>query len=262
MSKIKCDNWSSSRSACWAHAKLDGHFVRARRSVADNILRLWTSHPTDITADLDPRILPYVIERGVGIVGELHVPGEPASFVKSAIKHGDARLNISWFAIELLPNIMSNIAEWDLDRVAGQFNQWRLPFAYYERFDGDAQATLSRFVAMGYEGVVLKESNLLGWHKLKAVQTVDLVCTGIEPGQGKYIGQVGALKGSIWPNREVASVSGMDDVERASLGSHVIGRVFEVEYQYVGSQGRLRHPRFVRWRDDKQPYECTEEQLS
>lgn len=34
------------------------------------------------------------------------------------------------------------------------------------------------------------------------------------------------------------------------------GAVCEVEYQDVASKGRLQHPRFVRWRDDKLAEEC------
>ena len=30
-----------------------------------------------------------------------------------------------------------------------------------------------------------------------------------------------------------------------------IGRIVEVEYQRVTRLGKLRHPRFKRWRDDK-----------
>jgi len=33
--------------------------------------------------------------------------------------------------------------------------------------------------------------------------------------------------------------------------------VMEVSYQYVGDKGRLRHPNFVRWREDKPAAECT-----
>ena len=36
-----------------------------------------------------------------------------------------------------------------------------------------------------------------------------------------------------------------------------LGKVIEVRYQYIGDKGRLRHPNFVRWRDDKPPDECT-----
>lgn len=140
------------------------------------------------------------------------------------------------------------------------------------------------------EGLVIKEDHYRGWYKWKASSTVDLVVTSISPGQGKYSGQAGALVGSVWATStscktcppielcrvfsaegatcpicfaplslelvEVANVSGMDDTTRANISESDIGRVFECEYQYVGAGGRLRHPRFKRWRDDKPAKEC------
>ena len=122
------------------------------------------------------------------------------------------------------------------------------------------------------EGFVLKAGPFAAWSKFKPTKTVDLVCTGLEPGEGKYVGMVGAVKGSVvkeWDileNRcsqyhEVASCSGMSDALRSEISEKDIGRVFECQYQLVGDGGRLRHPQFIRWRDDKAASECTGEQL-
>ena len=102
---------------------------------------------------------------------------------------------------------------------------------------------------------MFKDGNLLNFEKWKPVKTLDAVVTDIKPGKGKYDNQVGALILSV-EGREVANVSGMSDAERAAMGEHNIGQVVEVAYQYVGSKGRLRHPRFIRFRDDKLPEQC------
>jgi ATP-dependent DNA ligase len=118
------------------------------------------------------------------------------------------------------------------------------------------EATLRAPLPTDVEGYVFKDGNLTGWAKWKPTRTADLVVTGLTPGRGKYAGLIGSLECSLWGGPVVADVSGFTDAERAALGPHVIGQVVEVAYQYVGARGRLRHPRFVRWRDDKAPEEC------
>lgn len=266
--KIKTPPWNG-QPVTYAHAKLDGHFVRVRRGLNDNETLVWTSHPTDITDQMPfhPGVAP-----GTSLLGELHVEGMPASYVKTALKAGDERLKITYFAIEELnePSMAVPLAEWDVGVVHEWFMRHRLSFANYREFhEGEPWSALhvmQDFVRMGYEGVVLKQSNLLGWYKLKPVQTIDLVVTGFEDGKGKYLGLTGALKCSVITSNgyvELASVSGMSDQERVEVSldeRSYLGRTVEVRYQYVGAAGRLRHPAFVQWRDDKPARDCTLDQ--
>ena len=113
---------------------------------------------------------------------------------------------------------------------------------------------------------MLKHGGQYGkWYKLKRENTVDCVVTNIIPGKGKFANMAGAVVCSLYDTDgalfEVASVSGMDDATRAAISRRDIGRVVEVKYQMVGSRGRLTHPRFVRWRDDKPKNECTISQI-
>lgn len=110
------------------------------------------------------------------------------------------------------------------------------------------------------EGWVLKQANYEGWYKVKPVKSIDCVVTGFKDGEGKYLGLVGALVVSATIDGEtceVARVSGMTDAQRIEVDEDKdLGRVVEVEYQFVGNRGRLVHPRFARWRDDKPVAEC------
>lgn len=105
------------------------------------------------------------------------------------------------------------------------------------------------------EGFILKREIAFPlWFKYKVEETADLVILGYSPGTGKYKGKIGAiLCGGIVNGevKEVAKVSGMVEEIRFGLTDQDIGRIVEVKFQEVASRGRLRHPRFIRFRDDK-----------
>lgn len=123
----------------------------------------------------------------------------------------------------------------------------------------------------GIEGWVLKGGGQYGkWYKVKPEPTVEGFVTAVVPGQGKYNNQVGAIVVSVYDHDneqvEVASCSGMTDEERQHMTivhkqGRLLGRVVEVKYQHVGAKGRLIHPRFHRWREDKSAGQCSIVQL-
>lgn len=121
------------------------------------------------------------------------------------------------------------------------------------------------------EGWVLKDGNLIGWKKCKKENTIDVFIVDYIRGKGKYTGQVGSLVCSVYNTAgqkfEICSVGGFNDEIRLWLtkmfngyASQIRGQVIEITYQCVLSKGRLRHPRFVKFRDDKTMEECTTEQ--
>lgn len=148
-------------------------------------------------------------------------------------------------------------------------------------------------VTNGVEGYIIKEARGSRWWKFKLEHTMDLVVIGTTDARegvtGKYLGLVGALvvgrvvgvtpigapildsqepaditldyadlNKTLWI-REVARISGMDDEQREQMSAErddLIGRVCEVKAQAKGGKFRLRHPRFIRWREDKPAWEC------
>jgi ATP-dependent DNA ligase len=123
------------------------------------------------------------------------------------------------------------------------------------------------------------------WYKWKKQDTADVVICGFTDGQGKYNGEIGAVKyaeflteeellsygvkkkhidhqfrdGKDYYLVEIGQCSGMTDAQRTDFTQNqgtYLGRVMEVEYMERTSKGALRHPRYLQMRDDKQSTDC------
>lgn len=112
------------------------------------------------------------------------------------------------------------------------------------------------FRAKGYEGAIVKlaKSHYLpgrskNWMKLKNEETQDVPITGVFEGEGKYINMLGGFQ---TPQGKVGS--GFSDAQRQewwTIRDKLIGKTIEVEFHEKTPDGMFRHPRFVRFRGDK-----------
>ena len=130
---------------------------------------------------------------------------------------------------------------------------------------------LENIWAAGGEGIIVKNidsgyqmgKRSRGWIKVKAVQTADGVITGFTRGEGKYSDTIGAIvigqyRDNIFVPR-ITKISGMTDDMRYTIGSDPAafkGKVVEFAYQNKTDES-YRHPRFKRFREDKNPRDCT-----
>jgi hypothetical protein len=113
----------------------------------------------------------------------------------------------------------------------------------------DIRAELQRANDVGFEGLVLRQGGR--WIKVKPGETHDIAITGFVEGKGKHLGRLGYVttgKGAVG--------SGFTDAERQLLwteavANRLIGQVVEVSCMEFTSNGRFRHPVFVRMRPDK-----------
>lgn len=111
------------------------------------------------------------------------------------------------------------------------------------------RAQLQKANDAGYEGLVLRQGDL--WLKVKPVETYDVAITGYVEGEGKHAGRLGLVtteKGSVG--------AGFTDAEREILWTEakegrLLGQVIEVSSMPCTSNGKFRHPVFVRMRPDK-----------
>lgn len=244
----------------YVHLKYDGHWTEIHAPVDGKGVRVLTRHPTDIT----DKMLWHPVVQAVGlrcpagtvVLGELYVPGGSSANVKTAINNGTVK-----FMAFALGNMSSTL---DLQAVEAQCLSYGIPFAGWRHYRGETADELLR--RSPQEGFVLKDGNLDGWAKVKPVHTIDCVVTGHT--EGARITRIAGLRVSLWLDGklvEVATCSGMDDQDRlwwtrcVQRGDH-IGRVVEVAYTGTTAPARgtprLRHPRLVDVREDKDPREC------
>lgn len=135
-------------------------------------------------------------------------------------------------------------------------------------YEGTDQSVIPQWldyaVENGWEGLMLntsvpyKRARHTGCLKIKRFYTVDLRITGIEEGQNRLAGTVGALVVDYKGN-ELRIGSGFDDATRAAVWANpndYIGKIVECRYKEVTQDKKtgiesLQFPTFVRFRDDK-----------
>lgn len=162
--------------------------------------------------------------------------------------------------------------------------------------EGTGEAYYQAAIKKGLEGIMAKKKTSryeagkrsANWLKIKSMKTVDSVIFGYTKGEGirehtfgalilglydgkepVYIGKVGTgfthedmknMKTLLDKFRvDEKTISGVDkDREITWTGS---GLVCEIGYQSLTDDGKLRIPVFKRFREDKDPHECTVDQI-
>lgn len=262
--KTKIYNPKSNQQYLYAHVKRDGEFVQVVKPFDGGRVFLYSSLPRDITADMCWH-RDYekwdALPSGAVLLGEVWLPGSTSSAVKTARIAKNTALRVDFFAIQQWPKFDRVVTDsWELETIQTMLDCYGLNFIQFTRNYPIADLEAVRKSSVDVEGFVMKNGNMLDWTKLKPRTTIDCIVSGYIDGAGKYSGLLGSIKVSTSEGYEIASVSGMTDDQRRYMSerqNELIGTVVEVEYQGVGSQGRLRHPSYVRMRDDKAAADCT-----
>ena len=123
----------------------------------------------------------------------------------------------------------------------------------------------------GYEGLVFKDSrskyhDKKAWARMKAVVEIDYICTGFRDADKgtKYEGKVGSVLGTLIDKDVYVTCGGITEEQRevfTKMPEMYIGQVFTAKGNNWYPSGAVRHPQFIRWRSDKQPEECSYEQI-
>ncbi len=161
---------------------------------------------------------------------------------------------------------------------------------YLDHIEKDGQSFYAQVERMGLEGIVAKRADSpyrsrrsADWVKIRADRVDDFVVVGFSKPKGSR-GGFGALHLAQYTGTQLVYVgrvgSGFDDRAlkdiAATLTEHVVKKppavgpvpkgaeeswvepliVAEVRFKEVTADGLLRHPVFVRFREDKEPKEC------
>ena len=215
--------------------KLDGWrlLLRSGAALLRNGRNVWDQLPAAIQARCGAHWLD----------GELLVPAEPATAVATALAQRDQRLTFRPFHIAgFAGDARAEHAE--LIRMG-----WEPPEYLGRHTAGQIASQWPGWASAVSEGVVLRPVDGGAWLKIKRLQSVDLAVVALRPGRGRLAGLVGALVCKLPGGGTVNVGTGLADDERR-LDGRAIGRVAEIAYQCETARGSLRHPCFLRWRDD------------
>ena len=159
------------------------------------------------------------------------------------------------------------------------------PIRYSAHVEGNGIETFKAMTALGLEGIVGKRADSPyrsgrsdAWRKVRATRSADFVVAGWTPeksnaddigalvlaeyrgGELAYCGRVGSGLGEVNRREARSRLAGLDagDALSADATHRWVEPVLvcEVEFREYSTEGHLRHPVFVRFRDDKTPAEC------
>ena len=248
------------------HIKRDGHQTRVVKESSGKVIVL-TRNDIDITKQV--KHLPFMSRalsqqpHSTIMFGELWIAGGAASDIKTALKHRSCDMRLDFFGLQ---RAYGEPLEWSLQEAELWFQSKGFSFIPYRLCDFKKPSTAIEWMCKqelqdwDIEGYVLTKGNMQAVAKWKPVKTIDLICTGFTEGKGANIGLVGSITCSTVGGTELCTAGGFTEDMRLEISSNeqkYLGKVVEIKYQCVASNGRLRHPRFVRWREDKPADECT-----
>jgi len=269
----------SNQPVKYIQAKLDGHLTKIY-TYNPRVVAL-TKNDKDITDKLLAiKHIRQVIEkipRDSVIFAELHYPDGFSTDVPTMLNNADERLQLTTFATPMFDGedladagLSGLMLLWQDCALCPPYtitlNQPKIIGAEYQ------EKLLTQAIEGKLEGWVLKEGHMTGWYKLKPVKELDAFVTGTSQSfSSQHYGGLKSIDIGIYANEfkiyDLGQVgSGFTAEYRASLNTKekrdtLISRVCQVEYDSIAANGKLRFPRFIRWRDDKNKEECIIEQI-
>lgn len=184
---------------------------------------------------------------GFAVLGELHAPGIPATSIPTLINDRDLALQFTAFALPSHPVLTCCLAVNKLLMKHGF--TYPTTSVLSKPIIVSKEQLCKEAERLGIEGFVVKQEHLKGWYKIKPVQTMDVVVTGTERSWSAqhYSGMKCICIGKFGSVGSGFTEEYRREVDRKSL----IGRTAEVSFDSIAANGKLRFPRFLRWRDDE-----------
>lgn len=238
--------------------KIDGHryMIKKGHAYGRNLNKdgvrenRWDKMPDSVKA----------LATDIFIDGELVWPGHESTDVPTGIKNNEPEMDFVGFRLPVWDGLVMPDEHHDIIGQYGIRSPKLFDTGYEDVEDLNVDALKTFAGIKHYEGWVLKERCLEHkWWKLKLEWAYDLVILDyVISTSGRHKGKLKSMTCGLADGTVKANVSGMSDTERYAFNpAKDIGRVIEVKANGIASQGKLRHPRFIRFRPDKSREECT-----
>lgn len=255
----------SGQDVSWLQIKCDGHLAKIHKGKTATI---FSKNDKDLTNKaMSCKQVRQILDKlpmHTIAFGELWHPDYHATSVPTMLNDGDDELKLTIFAAPLFAT--RNLFNKPLDLVADIVSEY-VEFVWTSKIETACiDSLLHRAMQVGQEGWVLKQAHMKGWYKLKPTNTVDaFVISTSRSFSANHYGEIKGVQIAVYKEDRVKVIadvgSGFEEEWRKSDPKSVIGMVCEVEYDEVAANGRLKFPRFIRWRQDKRKEECDYEQL-
>jgi len=264
--------------------KFDGHLVKIYKEQIGEYIEtsVFTKNDKDITKKIcnikHLHDMLICIPPNSILFGELHCPGIKATSIPTLLNNTDERLQISIFAAPILNRL--NFQNEDLISIMNKVTFYNIPVINTKitLLQNIRKNTIERLLKEAeeqkLEGWVLKENHMSGWYKLKPVKTID--CFVISSSQSFSSSHYGGLQsisvacykkdkndklrihllGNVGSGFTKEFRLSFEGVSRFAL----LDKICEVAYDSIAANGKLRFPRFIRWRDDKNKKDCVLEE--
>ncbi len=137
--------------------------------------------------------------------------------------------------------------------------------------EGEGEKFFDAAIKLGFEGIMAKRlgspyepgKRSGNWLKIKKTNTLDVVVLGYNQGEGERANTFGSLKIGAYKDGKLVELGNVGtgfNEEELEIAKKLVDSgkkfVIEVEYQEMTREGKLRMPRFVKFRLDKDPREC------
>lgn len=191
----------------------------------------------------------------VALDGELYLPGIPFEQLSGMVRNHNQEPTLYYYVFDTLISNLKYIDRKDiftditLTCKPPKITPIRTLTAFNE---ADLERFFIRFTEESkYEGVIVKTvdhpyqyKRSWDWMKIKKRETVDVICHGMDLGQGKYQKIMGQLL-CTYKGNEIRVGTGFSDAQREEYTLvPPVGKIIEVYYQELTKYGVLRHPVF------------------
>lgn len=286
MNKISFPKFKSynGQSVRYIQPKFDGHLMKIykEQKIAGICnVHVFTKNDKDVTDKIWQiqhirNVLVKLPNQSI-VFAELHFPGGFSTDVPTMLNNADERLQLTAFAAPMvdgenmvdarLPGVMLILQDYGVG-----VSHTRILNSIRTVVKSEQEELIQLAIEDRLEGYVLKEGHMTGWYKLKPVKELDAFVIGTcQSFSAQHYGGLKSIQVAVLDDNgkihDLGQVgSGFEADYRAQFNTKekratLTNRVCEIQYDSIAANGKLRFPRFIRWRDDKDKKDCATEQF-